>query len=380
MKIIILGAGRMAYGLVYDFLTFANSEQIKIIDQSQNALNEIKAFFNSSQIKTEKINADNISELRKQFEQAQGVISAVPYDYNIRLTELAIETGCHFVDLGGNNIVVEHQFRLNEQAKTKGVGIVPDCGLAPGMASVIAAYAMDQLARVDDVKIRVGGLPVSPQNPLKYKLVFSVHGLINEYIEPSVILQDGEIKSIPSMTGLETLEFPSPFGHVEAFYTSGGTSTLPLTYKDRVINLDYKTIRYPGHCHLMKAMLDLGFADKKRMLKINQSEISIRNLFETMLNETLQYESDDVVLIRISATGQKAGREETISYQAIEYGDPKNNLTAMMRTTAFPATIVLQMLLNGTIKDCGVLKQEQSIPGFEFIRELDKRRIFFKEI
>ena len=179
------------------------------------------------------------------------------------------------------------------------------------------------------------------------------------------------------MEGLETLTFPSPFGHLEAFYTSGGTSTLPYTYEEKVKNLDYKTIRYPGHCSLMKSMIDIGFTNKKTIFNHKGSALNMRDAFESMLESVLQYESEDVVLIRISASGQKEGSSKTITYDAIEYADKKNNLSAMMRTTAFPAAISLQMLVEGKIKDRGVLRQEVSIPGFDYIGELEKRGIYF---
>ncbi|KAA3609955.1 MAG: hypothetical protein D8M58_08065 [Calditrichaeota bacterium] len=377
MNILVLGAGRMAYGFVFDMLKNKNIQKIVVVDREQSALDTMKAHFNNPLLSFNCIEADSLYQLKPLFKNVSGVISAVPYDYNLDLTELAIENGAHFVDLGGNNTVVERQFRLDHKAKENNVGIVPDCGLAPGMVSIVAAYAMDQLARVDDVKIRVGGLPLSPQTPLKYKIVFSVHGLINEYIEPTVVIEDGKIKKVESMTGLETLDFPHPFGKLEAFYTSGGTSTLPQTFEKDVINLDYKTIRYPGHASLMKAMIDLGFTEKKAHFDFDGQSVNTRAAFEAMLNSLLSYESEDVALIRVEAKGQKEGREKVVSYQAIEYEDKKNNLTAMMRTTAFPASIILQMLIEGKIKDRGVLKQELSIPGFEFMCELEKRGIYF---
>jgi lysine 6-dehydrogenase len=152
---------------------------------------------------------------------------------------------------------------------------------------------------------------------------------------------------------------------------------MPYTFAGKVINLDYKTIRYPGHAHIIKDWIDMGFTDKKATFEHHGQTFKIRDVFESMLDSTLQYESDDVVLIRVTASGQKEGKEKTISLQAIEYADKKNNLTAMMRTTAFPAAIILQMLMEGQIKDHGVLKQEESIPGFEFMTELEKRGIYF---
>ncbi|MGD9900168.1 MAG: saccharopine dehydrogenase family protein [Calditrichaceae bacterium] len=376
MKVIVIGAGKMAHGLVFDFLKNRDITNVLVVDQSKDALNIIEQKFKDSRIHTTLAGADDFAILRPFFEQADGAVSAVPYDFNFGLSQLAVDTATHFVDLGGNNSVVEKQFGLHDKAKIKEIGIVPDCGLAPGMVSTVTAHAISELARIDSVKIRVGGLPVNPKPPLNYMLVFSVHGLINEYIEPAVIIDDGEIRTVPSMTDVEELEFPKPFGLLEAFYTSGGTSTLPQTFEKKIRHLDYKTIRYPGHAHIIKAMIDLGFT-RATELDMDGRKYKTRDVFEKMLGSALTHEDDDVVLIRVTARGQKAGSNKIIQYQAIEYGDKSSGLSAMMRTTAFPAAIILQMLLSGQIKDHGVLKQEISVPTTTFMDELEKRDIKF---
>ncbi len=376
MNILIIGAGRMSHGLVYDFLQQPDLKSLDVVDNSPESLKILEARFKDSRLLADLINADDIEKLKPLFHKADGAISAVPYDFNFDLTKLAIETRTHFVDLGGNNAVVDKQFHLNERAEARNVGIIPDCGLAPGMVSVIAAHAVNELARVDSLKLRVGGLPVNPRPPLNYMLVFSPHGLINEYIEPAVILEDGKITTRPSMTECEELEFPSPFGLLEAFYTSGGTSTLPKTYESKINHLDYKTIRYPGHCHIFKAMLDLGFADETDFTYKN-IVCTKRELFEKMLVQPLSYDSEDAVLIRVTAIGYKAGSHKIIQYQCIDYQDHNTGLTAMMRTTAFPAAIILQMLIRGDITNQGVLRQELMVPSGKFIKELEKRKIFF---
>jgi lysine 6-dehydrogenase len=377
MNVLILGAGRMAYGMVYDFLQQIDLKSLQLVDQSQAALDAIQSHFKDSRVHTMKAAADDLVTLKPLFEKADGAISAVPYDYNPALTELAIETKTHFVDLGGNNTVVDKQFTMSDKAKAKGIGIIPDCGLAPGMASVIAAHAANELARVDSLKIRVGGLPVHPKGPINYMLLFSPHGLINEYIEPAVILRDGKITTVDCMTETEELEFPRPFGILEAFYTSGGTSTLPKTYEGKISHLDYKTIRYPGHCHIFKAMLDLGFASNEK-IKIGDGSRTYRDVFEEMLIKPLTFDDDDVTLIRVTVSGHKEGSRKTVQYQCIDYFDHDTGLTAMMRTTAFPAAILLQMLIRGQIPDHGVLRQEVSVPTSLFMNELEKRKIIFE--
>ena len=379
MNYLVMGAGRMSYGIVHDFLHFTDAEKVIITDHSDSALDDMKKHFEDRRIETHTVGADDKNKLQPLMSQCKGVISAVPYDYNFDLTAWAIDAGCHFVDLGGNNTVVDRQFTLSDRAKNAEVGVIPDCGLAPGMVSTASAYVISAFDQVDTLEIRVGGLPLEPRTPLKYMLVFSVHGLINEYIEEAVILKDGKITLVPSMTDVEELTFPEPFGSLEAFYTSGGTSTLPKTYQDKIKNLNYKTIRYPGHCAIFKAMMDLGFTSEAN-LDLNGVSRTRREVFEAMLVDPLNYDGEDVVLIQVSARGKKNGQALAKKYQAIEYGDKKSGLTAMMRTTAFPAALTLEMLVDGRISDHGVLRQELSVPPALFVKELEKRNFILREV
>lgn len=375
MNYLVLGSGRMSIGVVHDLLNNGNAKGVDVTDVSEKALSTLYNHFGDDRVHIHRIAADDKSKLLPLMQSADGVLSAVPYDYNFDLTAWAIESSCHFVDLGGNNTVVDKQFTLDKKAETAGVGVIPDCGLAPGMASGVAAHIIKQFDQVDTLEIRVGGLPVEPKTPLNYMLVFSVHGLTNEYIEPAVILKDGQITTVHSMTEIESLEFPKPFGKLEAFYTSGGTSTLPKTFQNKISNLNYKTIRYPGHCRIFKAMIDLGFTSHEKV-KIGESDFQRRTVFEALLIDPLTYDGQDVVLIQILAKGIKDGKQSTKKYQAVEYGD-NNGLTAMMRTTAFPAAITLEMLVDGRIKEHGVLRQELAIPTDNFMNELEARNIIF---
>jgi lysine 6-dehydrogenase len=374
MNYLVLGAGQMAQAAVYDLLQHKKTQQITVADHSEEALRRIISANNDARLLIKKVSVEKPNDIVPLMKIADGVLSAVPYTYNVLLSRWAIDNGCHFVDLGGNNDVVEQQFSLSERAKKQKVRVIPDCGLAPGMVSVVSAKIVEEMDGVEQLHIRVGGLPADPKTPLNYMLVFSAHGLINEYIEPAVILKQGQRRQVASMTGLEKLFFPPPFGELEAFFTSGGTSTLPLTYEGNIQTLDYKTIRYPGHCALMKAMLDLNFAEEKR-IRFQGHDTSPRDLFEALLQSALTFKGEDLVLVRIMAEGLINGIKKSIRYQAIEYGDKKSGLTAMMRTTAFPATIILQMLVEGQIKQYGVLRQEQVVPPKLFLQELAKREI-----
>lgn len=293
-------------------------------------------------------------------------ISCVNYWLNEGLAKAAIDAGTNFCDLGGNNTVVDAELALDGAARAKGVNVIPDCGLAPGMTQVLVAHAVSRLESVDEIHIRVGGLPLAPKPPLDYQLVFSVEGLINEYIERARVLRGGRITEIESMTEIEDLEFPPPFGKMEAFQTSGGTSTLPDTYLGRVRELDYKTIRYPGHCAKFKAMIDLGLCSSEPV-----NGLVPRKLFGELLVRNLPHDEPDAVLVRVEVSG--GGKR--LRYDIVDRYDAATGLSAMMRTTAFSASIVALMMARGQTTAKGALPQERCIPPALFMQELAARGI-----
>ena len=308
------------------------------------------------------------------------VVSASSYELNEGLARASIRAGASFVDLGGNNTVVERELAMDAAARAAGVTIVPDCGLAPGMVSLLVADGVSRLDRADSCRIRVGGLPVEPKGPLDYSLVFSVQGLTNEYLEPVVVLRDGKLKQIQPLTELEELDFPAPFGRLEAFQTSGGVSTLPNTYAKRVRNLDYKTIRYPGHCAKVRTLYDLGLL-RDEIMHVDGSPVSPRRLVERTLERELPVTDRDAVLVRVTLDGARGGKSKQLIYQLVEQAVPEIGLTAMMRTTAFPAAVVAWMIGAGHAKGAGAMPQEVCLPAGLFIEELRRRglRIDFSE-
>ena len=325
----------------------------------------------------ETVNAKNRDELIKVFSKADSVISAVSYTVNVLHTEVAIETGTHMCDLGGGWTIVQKQLELNDKARDAGVTVVPDCGLAPGMVSVLAREGIEYLDRVESVRIRVGGLQQEPRPPLNYALIFSVEGLINEYIEPCVALRDGKITIEEPLVSFEEITFPEPFGKLEAFNTSGGTSTLPNTYEGKVNELDYKTIRYPGHGHKMWCLMRLGLMDSEEM-DIEGTKIAPRKVLERLLEKNLPPSGKDVTLLRVMIEGWKGTESRNIEYELIDYFDDATGLTSMMRTTSYPAAVTAMMMADGRISKRGVLTPERCIPPDLFIKELRDRGLDIK--
>jgi lysine 6-dehydrogenase len=175
------------------------------------------------------------------------------------------------------------------------------------------------------------------------------------------------------MTGLETLTFDG-IGEFEAFYTSGGISTLPDTLGDRIGFLDYKTIRYPGHCRLMRAMLEIGLASRKP-IELDGYPVEPRALFQKVLSRHLGHHDPDMILVRVTVVGETASQPKTITYEIVDRQEPRSDLTAMMRCTAFPAAIMARMIVSGEITRRGVQPQELAVKPTAFFPELKKRGI-----
>ncbi|MBC7912216.1 MAG: saccharopine dehydrogenase NADP-binding domain-containing protein, partial [Pyrinomonadaceae bacterium] len=263
MKILVLGAGRMGLGAAYDLAHNSEAEAVTVADLDLERARAVVATVNSAKLTPALVDVTNESEVIDLMRGHDAAISCVVYHHNLQLAKAAIAARVNFCDLGGNNSVVDAELALDAEARAAGINIIPDCGLAPGMVSVLAAHGAARFAELEEIHIRVGGLPQNPKPPLDYQIVFSVEGLINEYVERARVIRDGKIIELDSMTELERLEFPAPFGEMEAFQTSGGTSTLPESFTGRVRELDYKTIRYPGHCEKFKTMIDLGLASSE---------------------------------------------------------------------------------------------------------------------
>ena len=377
MKILILGAGRMGHGAAFDLIhNSPGVESVTVADFDLKKAEAVAEQVGTDRITAHHVDAGNQSDVARLMAHHDAAISCVNYWYNESLSRAAIDTNTHLCDLGGNNYVVDSQLALDEEAKAAGVSIIPDCGLAPGMVSILAMHGAAKFDTVDEIHIRVGGLPQDPQLPLNYQLVFSVEGLINEYVEVARVIRDGKIIEVPSMTELESLEFDG-FPPLEAFQTSGGTSTLPDTFLGKIKELDYKTIRYDGHCDKFKTMIDLGLCSSDEIL-VDYQKVKPRKVFGELLQKYLPADGPDYVLVRLGFVGKKDGGVKRLRYDIVDKHDDSTGLSAMMRTTAFPASIIAQMMARGDVLTRGATPQEKAIDPDKFVAELERRDIRIK--
>src|SRR5450759_3106202 len=371
---LVLGAGLMGKAIAFDLVHSSPDFTVTLADVDLERASRVAASIDPKRISPQKIDAQNHGDVVQLMSQHTVAISAVTFHLNYLLTKAAIEAGSHFCDLGHDDDVVAQQLTETHRASHANITIIANCGLAPGLADILAMDAFQQLDKVDSLHLRVGGLPQHPHPPLNYQLVFSAEGLIEEYTLHATVLRDGKIRRIESLTEIESLSFPPPFDNLEAFHTGGGASRLPQLLEGRVDSLEYKTIRYKGHCEKMKTLLELGFAENEP-LTIGHRLITSRELFLELLKKRLTFDEPDAVLLLVSARGRKNCKEQQISYRMVDLFDKKNSMTAMMRSTSFPTSVIAQMMLDGRIAKRGAFTAEEIVPARPLIEELKKRNI-----
>ncbi|WP_442880737.1 saccharopine dehydrogenase C-terminal domain-containing protein [Bosea sp. (in: a-proteobacteria)] len=343
-NVVVIGAGKIG-ATIADLLAATGDYRITVADRSEEQLGAIQT---GTALATRKLDITDPAALRQLLQGQFAVLSAAPYDLTTRIAEAAAELGVHYLDLTED---VASTRRVKELAATAKAALIPQCGLAPGFISIVAADLARDFEQLDSLRLRVGALPQYPSNALNYNLTWSTDGVINEYCEPCEAIVNGERILVPAMEERE--EFSLDGVTYEAFNTSGGLGTLCDTLAGKVRTLNYRTIRYPGHCAIMKALLqDLRLADRRDVLK---------DIFENALPSTLQ----DVVVIFVTVSGQMNGRltQQTYAnkvYSAVIGGKMRS---AIQITTASGICAVLDLLAQGKLPQKGFVRQEDI--GFE---------------
>lgn len=376
----VLGAGKQGTAAAYDMLKFGEPEGLIMADfdpeQAEAAAARLRALVpeRASLVSACRADAADAADIAGFLAPVRVLLSAVPYHMHPVVAVAAIEAGASMADLGGNTGVALRTLSLHEQAADAGVSIVPDCGLAPGLVNTLAVCGMEEMDACREVQLRCGGLPQRPRPPLDYKLVFAISGLTVEYFGKAHVLRDGKVVEIDTFTELEAIDLPEPLGRCEAFVTSGGASTAPLTFEGRVERYEYKTIRYPGHHAKFQVIKELGLLDLDPV-KVGDREVVPREVFHRVAASKIDFPEDrDLVAVRATCKGVKDGRRITHQFDILDYHDEATGFSAMERTTGFSAAIVCEMLMEGALPP-GAHPLEQVVPGRPFVEALVERGI-----
>jgi lysine 6-dehydrogenase len=370
---LVLGAGRQGSACAYDLLKTTDAR----VGMADHVLRDLPGFLEPWADRLERFELDVRDEVAvaRAFLGWDAVMSAVPYYFNFDLARLAAEAGAHFADLGGNTEIVRQQETLQALAAERGVSVVVDCGLAPGMVNILAADGIRCFDTVETVQLFVGGLPQNPEPPLNYQVVYSLEGALDYYTTPSWIVRDGTPTQVDPLTELEDVAFPEPLGTLEAFHTAGGLSTMPWVFEGRVNRMEYKTLRYPGHAGIMRVIRELGLLDDEPV-QVKDVSVRPRDVFiATVAPKLRKPEGHDVVALKVVVTGTQERESRVRRYVLLDRYDTENRISAMMRTTGFSLSIVGQMQVAGAAGAAGVHTAFEAIPAESYIEELGRRGI-----
>jgi len=342
--VLIIGAGKI--GLVAgELLAHTGDYQVTVADRAHDVL---AAAPQSARLRTLALDVADPIALRRALDGRFAVLSAAPYHLTTAVAEAARAAGTHYLDLTED---VASTRRIRALAEGADTAFIPQCGLAPGFISIVAADLARQFDKLDSVRMRVGALPAYPSNALNYNLTWSTEGVINEYIEPCEAIVDGRRTEVPALEERE--EFALDGVQYEAFNTSGGLGTLAETLEGQVRTLNYRTIRYPGHAAIMKALLhDLRLRERRDLLK---------DILENAVPATMQ----DVVVIFVTVSGWRDGRlmQETYArkiYAQVLAGRLRSGIQV---TTASSACAMLDLLAHGRLPQRGFVRQEDVALG-----------------
>lgn len=382
-RYVLLGCGRQGTAAAYDLAIHGDAREIVFADvdlaRAMAAVEWVKARVPSRgrpvTLTAMLGNAANQATIVQVLRGADAAISAVPYRFNLDVTQAAVEAGVSLCDLGGHPETTKRQLELAGLARRAGMTIVPDCGQAPGMATSLMVAALEMVAKPETLDVWDGGLPLDPVPPLYYRLTFAIEGLTNEYDGPCYNIRNGAVVALDALTEEQTVEFPPPLGRLEAFVASGTGSTVPWTFQSVLEEFTSRVVRHPGHLAVMKMLKTLGFFSLEGC-EVDGRRIVPRHVTEALLEPLLVGDAPirDMVVVRAHCTGREDLRRVQAEVDLVVSHDLGVGLTAMQRCTGFDAAIVAAMLARGHVAK-GVAVRERSIDVDEYVRELGRRGI-----
>jgi saccharopine dehydrogenase-like NADP-dependent oxidoreductase len=354
MKAIVFGCGNIGSVAAKDLAESMSSVEVVVADKDKARAKAVSKRINRSNVSWAHLDVADHAGLVKELKNVDLAMGFLPGKLGIRLVKACIDAGKNLVDV---SYMPENPLTLNDEAISARVTIVPDFGFAPGISNLLIGHAVTKLDKAHGVHILVGGLPEKPIPPLGYIVTWSPEGLIDAYTRKARIVRKGRKIQVEALSGLEQVDFPG-VGRLEAFFTDGLRS-LPETIRD-ADDMWEKTLRYPGHAEKVRLLRALGFFEERRVVGVDGVSVSPSRLTAKLFERKLWMPKvRDIVALKVEVSGVKQGGKVSYVYHLLDYYDVGQKVTAMARTTAYPASIVAQLILKKAIKEKGVVPPEK---------------------
>jgi lysine 6-dehydrogenase len=330
-------------------------DQVLLADLDPRKLDDAKRRHGNRKFLTEVLDVTRRTEAVKIFREFNVVAAALPHGPVHAANLAAVAAGAKMVDVAFEDA----QMRLDEQAKKTGALLIPGCGVAPGLSGILVAFGSRQMGSPQEAHIAVGGIPQKPTGPLGYRLVFSMKGLLREYLTKARIMRNGKVRRVDPFERVDQLTFPPPVGTCEGFYTDG-LGTLLYSMPD-LLTLDEMTVRWPGHAEKIKFLIDADFFSEKK-IRVSGNSVKPSEFSAAILTELLARGSpEDVTVMTVTVKGQEKGREIEVEYEMVDFYDEKNDISSMGRTTGYTCAAVARMVGTSKIRRKGVVPPEVAL-------------------
>ena len=366
MRITVIGAGAIGSAVAHELIEREDVVQVQICDARSRTLQGLHDEVKSPKLRSFQVDVRDINVLEPIIRGSACVIGCAAPEINPFLAEACVGVGSHFCDLGGNDELVRRELGLDEKARKKSIWIVPNCGLAPGLLNILCLHGIEQFDSVEAAHLRVGDVPLHPEPPFNFRISWSAERVLDDYIQPALVIENGKVRSVEALTGDEEIHFPEPFGRMEAFSAASGLTLLAEEIAGKVKQLDYKTVRWPGHASQMRFLLGLGFGENRHIDV--RTHLTFRDVLVRKLKERLGGSYDDAVLLRVLLKGKKGGKKKTLVYEMIDRYDSVKKRTAMKRCTSIPTATVAYMIASGRVAGGGASPPEKIVPRDEYCR------------
>ncbi|TMI66862.1 saccharopine dehydrogenase [Candidatus Bathyarchaeota archaeon] len=349
LRALVIGSGLVGSEIGDDLARSNTFSEVVVVDAKAENLARLKG----KKIRTVKTNVFHGSVLTKLLEDSDIVCGALPGRLGFEMMRKVIGAGKDLVDI---SYTPQDPFALDSLAKKNNCILVPQCGVAPGLSNICVGDASRRFSKVDAVRIMVGGLPRHPRPPLNYQFVFSPDDVINEYTRPARIIDQGQVKFTPALSGMGEMRFPG-VGELE-FFVTDGLGTLPTSFPNVNEMAEY-TLRYPGHARIMESLRTIGLLDKVLIEFDGKSIEPRRVVLELMRSLSRDSGKEDLLAFRVEVRGRMGRRLGEVRYQMLDFYDPRLQATAMARTTAYTCTAVTHLITQGKIPRKGVVTPEE---------------------
>jgi len=380
VKILLLGVGLQGKAALQDLVNSPAVTQVIAADVNYDDLTAYVKTLKTNKVRPVQLDVRDNAQVAEQMQLVQAAIVLLPTELRLEVARLAVENGVHFIE---TSYILPEFVQLGKEAEARGIALLPECGLDPGIDLVLAGRAIREFDEVHELHAYGTGVPEpkAADNPIKYKISWIFAGVLGAYNRPARLMKDGKIIDItPSemfdQAYINTIDM-GDLGEMEAYYNGDAIQYLDiLQIADTVTDTGRYSLRWPGHAAFWKKMVDLGFLEDEPIL-VGEEEVSPRQFVHDLLAPQLQYRSTekDIAGLRIEVVGLKNGKSKRVIYQMIDRRDLETGLLAMQRTVGYTASIGAQMVLSGQISKRGLLTPTRDIPSDILIEELGKRGI-----